>query len=78
MLDDGRGERHGAYLNGYITMNKQKRVEPIPEEFDSYKGAAEFWGTHDTTDYPDAFRTVDVETTFKGRYYEINIEADVA
>nr|QNO48407.1 hypothetical protein OODJKIFO_00011 [Methanosarcinales archaeon ANME-2c ERB4]QNO48476.1 hypothetical protein FBNIIKBJ_00001 [Methanosarcinales archaeon ANME-2c ERB4] len=58
-------------------MNKQKRVEPIPEEFDSYEEAAEFWGTHDTTGYPDAFQTVDVETTFRGRYYEIEIEADV-
>jgi predicted phosphatase len=59
-------------------MNKQKRVEPIPEEFASYEEAAEFWDTHDTTDYPDAFRTVDVETIFRGRYYEIEIEADVA
>ena len=59
-------------------MNKQKRVEPIPEEFASYEEAAEFWDTHDTTDYPDAFQTVDVETTFRSRYYEIEIEADVA
>ena len=59
-------------------MNKQKRVEPIPEEFASYEEAAEFWDTHDTTDYPDAFRTVDVETAFRGRYYEIEIEEDVA
>ena len=58
-------------------MNKQKRVEPIPEEFDSYEEAAEFWDVHDTTDYPDAFQTVDVETAFKGRYYEIEIEAYV-
>jgi len=59
-------------------MNKQKCVEPILEEFDSYEEAAEFWDTHDTTDYPDAFQTVDVETTFRGRYYEIEIEADLA
>ena len=59
-------------------MNKQKRVEPIPEEFASYEEAAEFWDTHDTIDYPDAFQTVDVETTFRSRYYEIEIEADVA
>ena len=59
-------------------MNKQKRVEPIPEEFASYEEAAEFWDTHDTTDYPDAFQTVDVGTAFRGRYYEIEIEADVA
>jgi hypothetical protein len=53
-------------------------IEVCPEEFDSYEEAAEFWDTYDTTDYPDAFRTVDVETTFRGRYYEIEIEADLA
>ncbi|PXF57076.1 MAG: hypothetical protein C4B59_15815 [Candidatus Methanogaster sp.] len=53
-------------------------IEPIPEEFVSREEAAEFWDTHDTTDYPDAFQTVDAETTFRGRYYEIEIEADVA
>jgi len=73
----GQGERLRPHLNGATTINKQKHVEPIPEEFDSYEEAAEFWDTHDTTDYPDAFRTVDVETTFRGRYYEIEIEADV-
>jgi predicted transcriptional regulator len=36
-----------------------KQVEPIPEEFTSYEEAAEFWDSHDTTDYPDAFRTVE-------------------
>ena len=59
-------------------MNKQKRVKPIPEEFASYEEAAEFWDTHDTTDYPDSFRTVDVDAVFRERYYEIEIEADVA
>ena len=53
-------------------------IEVCPEEFASYEEAAEFWDTHDTTDYPDAFQTVDVETTFRGRYCEIEIEADVA
>jgi len=58
-------------------MSKRKRVDPIPEEFASYEEAAEFWDTHDTTDYPDAFRTVEVVAEFRGRYYEVEIEADV-
>jgi hypothetical protein len=57
---------------------KKKRVDPIPEEFASYEEAAEFWDTHDTADYPDNFRTVDVVAEFKGRYHEIEIEDDVA
>jgi len=58
-------------------MAKKERVDPIPEEFSSYEEAAEFWDTHDTTDYPDAFRTVVAETEFRARYYEIEIAEDV-
>ena len=32
--------------------NKQKQIDPLPDEFSSYEEAAEFWDTHDTTDYP--------------------------
>lgn len=58
-------------------MRKKKHVDPIPEEIASCEEAAEFWDTHDTTDYPDAFRTVEVVTKFRKRYHEIEIEADV-
>lgn len=59
-------------------MRRKKLVDPIPEEFASYEEAAEFWDTHDTTDYPEAFRTVEVVAEFKKRYYEIEIDEDVA
>jgi predicted phosphatase len=55
----------------------KKKVDPIPEEFGSYEEAAEFWDNHDTTDYPEAFRTVEAVTKFRRRYYEIEIDADV-
>ena len=58
-------------------MNKKKQIDPIPEEFASYEAAAEFWDTHDTTDYPDAFQTVKVVSELRNRHYEIEIEADV-
>ena len=58
-------------------MTKRK-IDPIPEEFESYEEAAEFWDNHDTTDYPNAFRTVPAVTTFRARHYEIEIDADVA
>jgi len=57
---------------------KKKRVDPIPEEFTSYEEAAEFWDTHDTTDYPDAFRTVEAVVEFRRRRYEVEIDEDVA
>ena len=51
-------------------MRLQKNLDPIPEEFASYEEAAEFWDAHDTTDYPDSFETVAIETELKRRRYE--------
>jgi predicted DNA binding CopG/RHH family protein len=57
--------------------DKQKQVDPIPEEFASYEEAAEFWDAHDTTDYLDSFETVAIETEFKRRRYEVEIDEDL-
>lgn len=59
-------------------MSKKKKVDPIPDEFASYEDAAEFWDKHDTTHYPDKFRTVKVVSEFRNRHYEIPIDGDVA
>jgi CopG antitoxin of type II toxin-antitoxin system len=56
----------------------KRKTDPIPEEFESYEEAAEFWDNHDTTDYPNDFRTIPAVTTFRGRHFEIEIDADVA
>ena len=58
--------------------NSGKRVDPLPDEFASYEDAAAFWDTHDTTDYPDAFQTVEVEeVALRQRQYEVEIDEDV-
>lgn len=57
-------------------MAKQQ-MDPTPENFDSYEAAAEFWDTHDTTDYLDEFTTVDVVTVFHARHFEVEIDEDV-
>ena len=58
--------------------NSDKRVDPIPNEFATYEDAAAFWDTHDTTDYPDAFQTVEVEeVALRRRRYEVEIDEDV-
>ena len=59
-------------------MSRENHVDSIPEEFASYEEAAEFWDTHDTTDYPDAFRTVEAITELRERRYEVEIDEDVA
>jgi hypothetical protein len=58
-------------------VSKKKHIDPIPDEFANYEEAAEFWDTHDTTDYPDAFRTVEVKAKFRSRRYEIEVDAEV-
>lgn len=42
-------------------MPAKKRVErdPVPGEFPSLEAAAEFWDTHDLTDYLDLWKPVD-------------------
>ena len=57
-------------------MDKE-HVDPTPENFKSYEEAAEFWDTHDTTDYLDEFRTVEVTTELRARHFEVEIEEDV-
>ena len=54
------------------------QVDPTPEDFDSYEAAAEFWDTHDTTDYLNEFRTVEVISTLRVRHFEVEIEEDIA
>ena len=56
---------------------RKKMRDPLPEEFATSAEAAEFWETHDTTDYPEAFRTVAVETELRQRHYEVEIEPDL-
>jgi hypothetical protein len=58
-------------------MSNKKHVDPIPDEFKSYEEAAEFWDTHDTADYPDAFRTIEVVSEFRSRRFEVEIESDL-
>jgi predicted DNA binding CopG/RHH family protein len=57
--------------------NKRKKVEPIPDEFASYEEAGEFWDTHDTTDYPNVFQTVEAQTELRKRHYEVEVEEDI-
>ena len=61
-------------------MSERKRVDPLPDEFSSYEEAAEFWGEHDTTDYPEAFASEEevVEAKLLRRHYEVEVSPDLA
>ena len=45
-------------------------VDPIPEQFANYDDAADFWDTHDTTDYLDQFTTIEVTAMFDFNDYQ--------
>ncbi len=51
--------------------------EPLPKQFATLEDAAAFWETHDTMDYPEAFRRVEVDAEFRGRCYEVALPGDV-
>jgi len=57
--------------------DKQKQIDPLPKEFAGYEEAAEFWDTHDTTDYLDSFETIAVESELKRRRYEVEIDEEL-
>lgn len=58
-------------------MNGKNNIDEIPEEFESYEKAAEFWDTHDTTDYLDEFETVEADVKLTKRRFEIEIDSDL-
>jgi hypothetical protein len=58
-------------------MRKKKKIDQIPEEFESSEAASEFWDAHDTTDYPEFLRSVTVVSQLRRRRFEIEIEPDV-
>lgn len=57
--------------------NKNLNIDPIPEQFDSYEEAGEFWDNHDTTDYLEDFVTVEINSKLQQKHYEVEIDLDL-
>lgn len=47
-----------------MPRNNKKR-DPVPDEFESIEKAAEFWETHDLTDYEDIWQNVSFKVNLK-------------
>ena len=45
-----------------------KKSKQIPETFETYDEAAEFWNTHDSTDFMDDLEEVDVKVDHQKRH----------
>ena len=44
-----------------------KKDEKIPDEFKTYEEAAEFWESHDSTDYLDILEEVEIKVNLQKR-----------
>jgi hypothetical protein len=53
-----------------------KKRDPLPDESSSLEEIAEFWSTHDTTDYADAFVDVNVTFDIRKRHYQVDVQKD--
>ena len=58
-------------------QHKDQGRDPLPDESASLQEIADFWDTHDTTDYEDAFVTVDAEFDIRRRHFEVEVKEDV-
>lgn len=57
--------------------NKTRR-HPIPRNFKSVEEAAEFWDSHDLSDYLDSTREVQFEVALQRRVYLTALEPQLA
>jgi len=54
--------------------SKEKR-DPLPETFETIDDFVEFWDTHSTADYPEAFREIEGEVQVEQRrYYSVTLD----
>ena len=55
-----------------------RKHDPIPEHFSSIAEAAEFWDTHDLTDYKDQTREVHFDVDLQRRVFLTALEPELA
>lgn len=57
--------------------NKRNR-DPIPEDFGSIEQAADFWDTHDLTDYEDFWQPVQIQVRLDPTRLSVRLDPQVA
>ena len=59
-----------------VKANKRTpKRDPLPYDFGTYEAAAEFWDTHDLTDYEDSERDVpNVQINLVRRHFRVDAE----
>ncbi len=56
-------------------MGKSRKQDPLPDSFETTDEFAEFWDTHSTADYPEAFRPVKSKVrVLRRRFYRVTLD----
>jgi len=55
-----------------------KKLKKIPEEFKTYEEAADFWDTHDSTDYLNNLEDIEIEVDIKKRHFLLEVDMQIA
>jgi hypothetical protein len=58
--------------------NKKEQLDPIPEQFGSIEAAAEFWDTHDLSDYETQTTEVDFTVNSLRHWHLVAIDPELA
>ena len=56
--------------------NDDKDRDPLPNESASLEEVADFWATHDTNEYADAFVDVNVTFDIRQRHYQVEVQKE--
>jgi len=56
--------------------NTDKKIDPLPDEFESEEEVAEFWESHCLTDYEEFLEPGDLEIALKRRHFEIEVDEE--
>ncbi len=57
--------------------SSHKRRDSVPAEFQTFEEAAEFWGTHDLTDYEDVWKEVNLQVNLNSSGVSISLEPQI-
>ena len=60
------------------TRKSSRKVDPLPQRFKSLEEAAEFWDTHDLTDYWHLTREAKFQVDLQRRVFLTPLEPEVA
>jgi len=54
-----------------------KRIDPLPDSFETEEQAGEFWDTHSTMDYQEYLQPTDDTIEISERVFEVQVAEDV-